>query len=195
MGTYVPDKEGSFFEPLGSSVPSAAAATPTANTPPKLLAQDTYWRWFQYADKGGSPGVIPGNARPAASVIVTCPACHSAGATHGARCAADGDSRITGPDAVKFFELSGLPRDVLAKVWAHADSKRQGYLDFNAFVKASCGMPRCSHVASQGTHREGSFALWKRRADRKLRWSSRVWLGHMSLRGSGPGAPGLARPC
>lgn len=37
---------------------------------------------------------------------------------------------------MKFFERSGLPRDLLAKVWAAADHKRQGFLDFNAFVKA-----------------------------------------------------------
>lgn len=29
---------------------------------------------------------------------------------------ADQDGRLSGPDAVKFFERSGLPRDVLAKV-------------------------------------------------------------------------------
>ncbi|GAB4817911.1 hypothetical protein N2152v2_004957 [Parachlorella kessleri] len=108
MAAFSPNQEGSFFEPLGSSVP--AATTPTANTPPKLLAQDLYWRWFQQADR-------------------------------------DGDNRITGPDAVKFFELSLLPRDVLAKVWAHADSKRQGYLDFNAFVKA---MELCSLAQDSG---------------------------------------------
>ena len=95
---------------------------------------------------------------------------------------ADRDGRLVGGDAVQFFERSGLPRDVLAKVgaagaeprsswehplqgsntlrvkaseshhaarclstspptaaaqvWAAADNKRQGFLDFNAFVKA-----------------------------------------------------------
>lgn len=45
---------------------------------------------------------------------------------------------MTGPDAVKFFERSGLPRDVLAKVWANSDHQRRGYLDYNAFVKVRC---------------------------------------------------------
>jgi EH domain-containing protein 1 len=37
---------------------------------------------------------------------------------------------------VKFFERSGLPRELLAKVWAFADSTRRGYLDVEAFKKA-----------------------------------------------------------
>ena len=53
---------------------------------------------------------------------------------------ADGDGRITGPDAVKFFERSGLPREMLAKVWAGADSSRRGYLDFTAFCRVRLGM-------------------------------------------------------
>lgn len=50
----------------------------------------------------------------------------------------DGDGRITGSDAVAFFgaEKSGLSRENLAKVWAFADLKRSGYLDFECFVKA-----------------------------------------------------------
>ncbi|VFQ82524.1 unnamed protein product [Cuscuta campestris] len=48
----------------------------------------------------------------------------------------DGDGRITGGDATKFFSLSNLPRQDLKKVWAIADSKWQGYLGFNEFVIA-----------------------------------------------------------
>lgn len=48
----------------------------------------------------------------------------------------DHDNKLTGPDAVKFFERSGLPRPVLAKVWALADSSRKGYLDPATFTKA-----------------------------------------------------------
>lgn len=55
--------------------------------------------------------------------------------------AADGDGRITGPDAVKFFERSGLPRETLAKVWAGADSSRRGFLDFQAFCKVGWAGP------------------------------------------------------
>ncbi|PON39388.1 Dynamin superfamily [Parasponia andersonii] len=62
----------------------------------------------------------------------------------------DGDGRITGNDAIKFFAFSNLSRQDLKqasfsldydytafnKVWAVADSKRQGYLGFGEFVTA-----------------------------------------------------------
>ncbi|XP_002531194.2 EH domain-containing protein 1 isoform X1 [Ricinus communis] len=46
----------------------------------------------------------------------------------------DGDGRITGNDAIKFFGMSNLSRQDLKQVWAIADSKRQGYLGFNEFI-------------------------------------------------------------
>ncbi|KAJ3696192.1 hypothetical protein LUZ60_001569 [Juncus effusus] len=46
----------------------------------------------------------------------------------------DGDGRITGPDAIKFFSMSKLSRPELKQVWAIADSKRQGYLGFSEFI-------------------------------------------------------------
>ncbi|KAL4554142.1 hypothetical protein LXL04_037297 [Taraxacum kok-saghyz] len=48
----------------------------------------------------------------------------------------DGDGRITGVDATKFFAMSNLARQDLKQVWAIADSKRQGFLGFNEFVMA-----------------------------------------------------------
>ncbi|XP_058210100.1 EH domain-containing protein 1 isoform X5 [Rhododendron vialii] len=48
----------------------------------------------------------------------------------------DGDGRITGNDAIKFFSLSNLPRPDLKQVWAIADSKRQGFLGFKEFIVA-----------------------------------------------------------
>nr|CAB3468838.1 unnamed protein product [Digitaria exilis] len=48
----------------------------------------------------------------------------------------DGDGRITGPDAIKFFGMSKLSRPDLKQVWAIADSRRQGYLGFHEFVAA-----------------------------------------------------------
>lgn len=48
----------------------------------------------------------------------------------------DRDGRVTGKDAVEFFQRSGLPREVLAKVWDLANSNRQGFLDRAAFHKA-----------------------------------------------------------
>jgi len=48
----------------------------------------------------------------------------------------DGDGRITGPDAIKFFAMSSLPRADLKQVWAIADSKRLGYLGFSEFITA-----------------------------------------------------------
>ncbi|KAG6695462.1 hypothetical protein I3842_09G098500 [Carya illinoinensis] len=48
----------------------------------------------------------------------------------------DGDARITGNDATKFFALSKLSRPELKQVWAIADSKRQGFLGFKEFITA-----------------------------------------------------------
>ncbi|CAL5220728.1 g2786 [Coccomyxa viridis] len=48
----------------------------------------------------------------------------------------DSDGRLTGADAVRFFERSGLPRELLAKVWSLADNSRRGYLDVRGFSKA-----------------------------------------------------------
>ncbi|KAK7300019.1 hypothetical protein RJT34_10850 [Clitoria ternatea] len=48
----------------------------------------------------------------------------------------DGDGRITGSDATKFFAMSNLSRENLKQVWAIADSKRQGYLGFTEFIIA-----------------------------------------------------------
>ncbi|XP_066377080.1 EH domain-containing protein 1-like isoform X1 [Miscanthus floridulus] len=49
---------------------------------------------------------------------------------------ADGDGRITGPDAIKFFGMSKLSRADLKQVWAIADTRRQGYLGFPEFITA-----------------------------------------------------------
>lgn len=49
---------------------------------------------------------------------------------------ADMDGRVTGSDAVDFFKRSGLPKDVLARVWDLANSSRAGFLDRLAFHKA-----------------------------------------------------------
>lgn len=46
----------------------------------------------------------------------------------------DGDGRITGSDATKFFSMSNLSRQDLKQVWAIADSKRQGYLGIKEFI-------------------------------------------------------------
>ncbi|KAJ9182612.1 hypothetical protein P3X46_006588 [Hevea brasiliensis] len=48
----------------------------------------------------------------------------------------DGDGRINGSDAIKFFGMSNLSRQNLKQVWAIADSKRLGYLGFNEFISA-----------------------------------------------------------
>lgn len=48
----------------------------------------------------------------------------------------DGDGRITGTDAIKFFSLSKLSRPELKQVWAVADSRRQGFLAFRDFIAA-----------------------------------------------------------
>ncbi|PHT35389.1 hypothetical protein CQW23_23089 [Capsicum baccatum] len=65
----------------------------------------------------------------------------------------DGDGRLIGKDATSFLAMSNLPREdlkqfyelllmyrftfsVFPKVWAIADSKRQGYLGFKEFITA-----------------------------------------------------------
>lgn len=48
----------------------------------------------------------------------------------------DKDLRVTGKDAVAFFEKSELPREILFKVWEMANSTKQGFLDRIAFHKA-----------------------------------------------------------
>lgn len=48
----------------------------------------------------------------------------------------DGDGRITGNDATKFFSMSNLPREDLKQVWAIADSRKQGFLGFKEFIIA-----------------------------------------------------------
>lgn len=48
----------------------------------------------------------------------------------------DNDGKLTGADAVAFFERSGLPRTTLAKVWTLADAGRRGFLDKKGFAKA-----------------------------------------------------------
>lgn len=48
----------------------------------------------------------------------------------------DGDGRISGNEATKFFALSNLSRSQLKQLWALADNKRQGFLGFSEFVTA-----------------------------------------------------------
>jgi len=48
----------------------------------------------------------------------------------------DGDGRISGNEATKFFALSNLSRSQLKQLWALADNKRQGFLGFSEFVSA-----------------------------------------------------------
>ncbi|XP_021294280.1 EH domain-containing protein 2-like isoform X1 [Herrania umbratica] len=48
----------------------------------------------------------------------------------------DGDGRVTGNDATKFFAMSKLSRQELKQIWAIADSKRQGFLGLTEFIVA-----------------------------------------------------------
>ncbi|KAK9789563.1 hypothetical protein WJX73_008365 [Symbiochloris irregularis] len=48
----------------------------------------------------------------------------------------DGDGKVLGQDAVKFFQRSGVLQPLLAKVWTLSDSARRGYLDEKSFYKA-----------------------------------------------------------
>lgn len=40
----------------------------------------------------------------------------------------DQDGRVSGAEAVSFFQASGLPKPVLAQIWTYADQNRTGYL-------------------------------------------------------------------
>ncbi|KAH7569398.1 hypothetical protein JRO89_XS06G0154800 [Xanthoceras sorbifolium] len=73
----------------------------------------------------------------------------------------DGDGRITGNDATKFFAMSKLSRQELKQVWGLADSKRQGFLDFAGFVTAmqlvslaQAGHELTSNILKNGAHME-----------------------------------------
>ncbi|XP_050145653.1 actin cytoskeleton-regulatory complex protein PAN1-like isoform X5 [Malus sylvestris] len=48
----------------------------------------------------------------------------------------DRDGRISGNEAVAFFQGSGLPKQVLAQIWAHADQRQTGFLGRAEFYNA-----------------------------------------------------------
>ncbi|XP_024017646.1 actin cytoskeleton-regulatory complex protein PAN1 isoform X2 [Morus notabilis] len=48
----------------------------------------------------------------------------------------DRDGRISGAEAVSFLQGSGLPRQVLAQIWAHADQRQIGFLGRAEFYNA-----------------------------------------------------------
>ena len=106
------------------------------------LDRDTlYSSWFQLADAGNFASSCLTSTLQA--LLQTLP-CFSSRLTHACQrvsltlellVLSDHDNKLTGPDAVKFFERSQLPRPLLAKVWALADSARKGYLDPSAFAK------------------------------------------------------------
>lgn len=66
-----------------------------------------------------------------------------------------------GADAVGFFERSALPRELLAKVWAAADAKRQGFLDFSAFCKALELMSLAQVGAGAGAGAGAGCCMWR----------------------------------
>lgn len=48
----------------------------------------------------------------------------------------DGDGRISGAEAVAFFQGSNLPKNVLAQIWMHADQRKSGFLGRPEFYNA-----------------------------------------------------------
>ncbi|KAG4161973.1 hypothetical protein ERO13_D01G089100v2 [Gossypium hirsutum] len=48
----------------------------------------------------------------------------------------DGDGRISGAEAVSFFQGSGLSKQVLAQIWAYADQSHSGFLSKQEFFNA-----------------------------------------------------------
>nr|KAJ0207502.1 hypothetical protein LSAT_V11C500249020 [Lactuca sativa] len=48
------------------------------------------------------------------------------------------DGRINGVEAVPFFQTTGLPKAILAKIWSYVDVNGNGYLnrsEFNNYLK------------------------------------------------------------
>ena len=108
------------------------------------LDRDTlYSSWFQLADAGNFASSCLTSApthccrhSPASTVgLPTHVRLQTVSFTLELLVLSDHDNKLTGPDAVKFFERSQLPRPLLAKVWALADSARKGYLDPSTFAK------------------------------------------------------------
>jgi EH domain-containing protein 1 len=142
--------------------------------------QKIYQEWFALADAGPIPApLLCFPSIPNLQFHCCAPGCGLL--IDGV---ADGDGRITGPDAIKFFGMSKLSRpdlkQVLAlatsphplscfvllaellvficviffcltvlrfKVWAIADTRRQGYLGFPEFVTAMQVFPRLFDVS------------------------------------------------
>ncbi|XVF35816.1 hypothetical protein REPUB_Repub19eG0003300 [Reevesia pubescens] len=48
----------------------------------------------------------------------------------------DGDGKISGAEAVAFFQGSGLSKQVLAQIWMHADQSHSGFLSKQEFINA-----------------------------------------------------------
>ncbi|XP_073101394.1 uncharacterized protein [Elaeis guineensis] len=48
----------------------------------------------------------------------------------------DRDGRISGAEAVAFFQGSNLPKNILAQIWMHADQNRTGFLGRQEFYNA-----------------------------------------------------------
>ncbi|MCH79365.1 actin cytoskeleton-regulatory complex protein PAN1-like [Trifolium medium] len=48
----------------------------------------------------------------------------------------DGDGRISGAEAINFFQGSNLPKHVLANVWTHVDKAKTGFLGRTEFFNA-----------------------------------------------------------
>jgi EH domain-containing protein 1 len=88
----------------------------------------------------------------------------------------NGDGRVTGADAVSFFARSGLSQQSLAKVWAYADERRAGYLDFAGFCKALELVWVCQE-------RDGELTAQAYGAEKKLCGGEEVLLGPPRLKG------------
>ncbi len=81
----------------------------------------------------------------------------------------DRDGRLTGKDAVAFFERSGLPKSELAKVWAYSDSARKGYLDPTTFNKVSAAV-RTGHSSSDDGRADPAVVSIQRSSGHVPRW-------------------------
>ena len=61
----------------------------------------------------------------------------------------DGDGKVSGGEAVAFFQRASLPKQILAQLWELADSPPRGFLEMRQFEVAMqlISLAQVRHVA------------------------------------------------
>ena len=65
----------------------------------------------------------------------------------------DGDGKVSGGEAVAFFQRAGLPKQSLAQLWELADSPPRGFLEMRQFEVAMqlISLAQVRHIAPRCT--------------------------------------------